>query len=125
MEKITRQKISDDVVKRWAVQYPLDGHYGNDAEKQDILKKLRALPKGTHPDEIDAAIGNGSWTDLTCDDCGASTLDVVIQIGQEPDYESSTALVCRDCLEKALRLTDARQNGTEHHWRRHERQTNQ
>lgn len=55
------------------------------------------------PEAINAAIGNESWTRVTCDECGAEQ-ECVIEIGQEPDYESSTAHVCLDCLQSAVAL---------------------
>lgn len=38
-----------------------------------------------------------------CDECG-SLEDTVIQLGNEPDYDSQTAQICINCLEKALKL---------------------
>lgn len=38
-----------------------------------------------------------------CNECGKVGWDVV-QLGEEPDYESATACVCGDCLRAALKL---------------------
>lgn len=43
-----------------------------------------------------------SGTDC-CDECNALKVDAV-RLGEHPDYGSSTARVCRACLEKALNL---------------------
>ena len=39
----------------------------------------------------------------TCNECGGEVEDLV-EIGEEPDYESATAIVCKSCIEKALLL---------------------
>ena len=37
----------------------------------------------------------------TCDECKRES-EVTVQIGEELDYESSTAQICLECLEKAV-----------------------
>lgn len=39
----------------------------------------------------------------TCDECGA-VVDVAVQVGEEPNYESRTATLCFACVEKAMAL---------------------
>ena len=68
----------------------------------EVWRKLDALGSTPDPDAVDKAIGNESWTRVGCDECGAR--GDVVQIGQEPDYESSTAWICAECLAKALQL---------------------
>ena len=41
---------------------------------------------------------------LRCDECGREDLEYLIEIGEEPWFESATALVCEECLGKALKL---------------------
>mgnify|MGYP001587518420 CR=1 FL=1 len=38
-----------------------------------------------------------------CDECGCD-VDLVVQLGEEPDCESNTANVCRECIQKAVDL---------------------
>lgn len=40
-----------------------------------------------------------------CDECDESVALVCV-LGAEPDYESSTANVCKECLLKAIELMD-------------------
>jgi len=98
MRIITRQSLANKVAERWAGQYK-GGAYG--ADKHDKLKKLRALGDAPNPNDIDLVIGNNSWTRTSCHECGKDNIDVV-EIGQDPDYESYTADICKPCLEKAL-----------------------
>lgn len=100
MKLITRQTLSNEVAERWAKQYE-DGRYGQD--KIDILEKLRKLGNSPNPDTVDAIIGNKSWTRTNCHECGQCNIDVV-ELGENPDYESHTASICKKCLEKAMRL---------------------
>jgi len=80
------------------------------------VKELKKLGPNPDPDACDAVIRQQiaihtwpsgetpTWTNVpTCDECGQSK-DAVVRVGEEPDYESSTAFVCRDCLSEALGL---------------------
>jgi len=40
-----------------------------------------------------------------CGECGKETT-LLVQIGEEYGYETETAFVCKECIEKALRLFD-------------------
>ena len=100
MYLITRQNLADKAAQRWGEQYAVNPT----SEQTTILARLNALPPGAPPDDIDQIIGNGSWTKLECDECG-TIVDAIIQLGQEPDYESSTASVCFDCLKAAIKLS--------------------
>jgi hypothetical protein len=95
-----------DVADRWRRQYPND--------KRDIAEKLVALDKATAtPDDVTKIIGNKSWIGPEeCDECGTS-VEVYVEIGEEPDYESNTAHVCGPCLRKAVGLVDSAENGSE------------
>ena len=84
---------------------------------KEFAKKLFAadgLPVGDYvvlrpghpgPDPADVvAIAGPSWAaDPWCNGCDRA-VPVVVQVGQEPDYESSTANLCVDCLRAALDL---------------------
>ncbi len=97
---ITRQTLADKVAERWAAQYE-GGAYGQD--KIDILEQLRSLGESPSPDDVDMVIGNKSWTRTECHECGTENIDVV-EIGQEPDYESYTANICKPCIKAALAI---------------------
>jgi hypothetical protein len=99
----TRDRIRS-VADRWAQQYPDDG----DARRAKLatLDKDNATAK-----DVEKIIGNASWTRLGCDECGKE-VGTVVQLGEEPDYESSTADVCLECLHKAAGLTKQARRAT-------------
>lgn len=53
--------------------------------------------------EVSSIIGNDTWTQNKCNGCNQDCQLVVI-LGEPPDYESSTARICPSCLEKAVKL---------------------
>lgn len=73
------------------------------------LKALLALDKQTcTSDELDAALQlnlekRWFWLPDYCDECGL-TLNVAMQLGEAPDYESATATICLPCLLTATKL---------------------
>lgn len=70
-----------------------------------VVARVRAsltLPQPIDPDALEAIWRDGrTWP--TCHGCGRSVA-AVARVGEEPDYESSTARLCRDCLLAALAL---------------------
>lgn len=103
MKLITRQSLVRDVLVRWNDQYKEPN--ANQAGIRDRLATLLEYDTAT-PDEVDAIIGNFTWTRTVCDGCGAINR-TVIQLGEEPDYESSTATICVPCLGAAVALATA------------------
>ena len=103
MKLITERTQIREVASRWRLQYPESGKYGKDPTKQAIANSLSALNVETATaDDVFAIIGNTSWCEpQKCNECG-DVFDVVIQVGEEPDYESRTATLCIDCLRKAI-----------------------
>lgn len=105
MKLITERTQVQDVAARWAISFPPDGRYGRDAEKLAIAKALAELDTETATAaDVAAIIGNDSWCRRpTCHECGM-VVDVAVQVGEELDYESSTATICVECLQKALAM---------------------
>lgn len=101
MRKIIRQSLADTAAERWEAQYR--NFTDNKLVITNDLKKLGDSPL---PDDVDRFIGNGSWTRLTCHECDKE-VDQVIELGQEPDYESYTARICLSCLSKAIDMEKA------------------
>ena len=100
------------VAALWKSQY--GRHFDADAAlsfngkaARDTHGALVALDgKGTAR-QIADIIGNDSWCCPTkCSECGTASW-VVVEIGEEPDYESATARVCLDCLRNAVALLEA------------------
>ena len=43
---------------------------------------------------------------LSCSECGHRAR-AAIQLGEEPDYDSVTVIICEECLRKALAMLEA------------------
>jgi len=101
MKMLYKRDALDRIPARWRGQYG-QGYYLTDHAKQEIQKKLDALVIGKFmPEEVDAIIGNSGWTVFNCDLCDEGK-DVLIQLGEEPDYDAQWVNCCRECLVKAL-----------------------
>lgn len=100
MKILDRKKLASTACERWARVYD-SGRYGED--KLLILENLKKLGKNPTPDDVDNIIGNKTWTNLLCSECGEYKEKIII-VGQEPNYESSTAYLCNDCVRKAYNL---------------------
>jgi len=89
------------VADRWLKQY---GHGFTSVHGPKTWQQIHAelVALGPNPDAagIRAVIGNGSWTALNCESCGAKSLDAVIDIGAEDNITR----VCFACITKARNL---------------------
>lgn len=74
---------------------------------EEVFERLCDLGPSPNPDDVNAVIKNTSWTDCTCSEC-RKAVETVVQLGEEPDYESSTAWICIDCLRSAVALVESR-----------------
>ena len=97
MKVITERTMILGVAARWSEQYR---HYLA-GDKTEISKKLSALDlKNATAEDVDGIIGNQSWTlPPACSECGRSA-PIVIEVGQEPDYDSQTVWLCESCINK-------------------------
>lgn len=102
MNLITKSMLIKGVAKEWRAQYPK----GRAQDKDAIYNKLCRLPEGATENDIAKVIGNSSWTSNKCDECKQES-DVVIMLGDEPDYKSNTASICPQCLSKAMSLVSS------------------
>ena len=72
--------------------------------RREILAKLKAMDVETvTADEVTAIIGTRGWISMTCNECNNLAGDLV-EIGDEPDYESQTARVCKECAPKLIAM---------------------
>ena len=63
------------------------------------MKKIAALdPETATQDDLVSA--GDSRQKVICDGCGKSVTDAV-RVGEEPDYESRDAMLCRSCIVEA------------------------
>ena len=92
------------VVERWKEQYFVNGKWKWDDDKRIIYERL-IREKPTTEKAIENIIGNSTWTSNVCDECGKHKA-ALIQLGEEPSYESVTAEICHECLSKALSLIE-------------------
>jgi hypothetical protein len=104
MKIITRFTKAAEAAEKWKGGYCRQGVWSVIARNssQEVYEALAALGPTPEPDAVNAVIGNDSWTmPPSCDECGEKK-EIVVQMGEEPDYESSTADLCRECLGKAV-----------------------
>lgn len=106
LQLITTRSAIRGLLEAWVRQYPPGHSYGLD--KDEIQKRLASLDlEKCSVDDVDRIIGSGqNWTRIRCDNC-SNDVDAAILLGQEPYYDSPTAVVCRSCLQEALQLIQA------------------
>lgn len=104
MKVITQRDLILEVCTRWKEQYgdrmemP---HFENKRKTYDRLLKLDL--HNCTAEDVNRTIGNDSWTSLTCNECGKTT-DWLVQVGEEPYDESSTAHLCKACAKQVAML---------------------
>ena len=104
MRIITTKQLALKATDRWYSQYFKNGNWarhGND--KREIYENLEKLGENPTPKQVNETIGNDSWTRLRCHEC-KEHVDLVVEVGEEPDYESSTANLCKSCLTSLYEL---------------------
>lgn len=94
----TRQTKANEVIEevRRDCESKHCSHYN-----QQVLESLKQLGDSPNPDDVDAVYGCKRTT-IQCNECKSENSLVVARLGDEPDYESSTAWICLDCLRKAV-----------------------
>jgi len=111
MKLITERDKIRGVAEAWKRQYfhCNNRKWGGTLKRpstEEVYSNLLALDtKTATPEDVAKIIGNGSWARLTCNDC-RKDVKAVVECGEEPDYESSTANLCVDCLKVALGLLE-------------------
>lgn len=102
MKIITQRDLILTVVERWKAN-TVQG-----ADRKAILENLKKLDLNVcSSKDIADIIGNESWTDLQCDECEMN-VDLIIQVGQGRDYDTSMAYLCRRCVENAFLNIESR-----------------
>jgi len=106
MKLITIRSQIIEVADRWDAQYPIS-RYGDNPNTKAVSEKLRSIDLSTATTaDVESIIGNCSWAGpRECDECNLS-FDVVVELGDEPDYDSNTVRLCVGCLYRALELAD-------------------
>lgn len=112
MKLTTQRDLIRIVAKRWRDTYsPFKGElpifsvrngFIAQKSKEQIANELDALDRETAtPADVEAIIGNGSWTRLTCDEC-KNDVDTILTVGQNPDYDDRSTDLCLYCVNKAF-----------------------
>jgi hypothetical protein len=103
MEVVTRESNAELTAARWLAAY---GHrddtpLASGRTWRETHEQLVALGKTPLPEDVNAVIGNSSWTDVRCQSCNALAPSAVILFDVETSYT-----ICGQCLIKALYLLE-------------------
>lgn len=88
------------VAAAWKEQYKHGQKWGEclGGSAHTVYKRLLALDPATATrEDIETIIGNDSWTKFTCDGCSGE-VELAVRVGMAPDYDSSTATLCAECV---------------------------
>jgi len=105
MQIITKQYLIANAAKRFRNQYYDNGWTGHTSFKSGLTPEqaYNRLLEAKNEQDVRDAVGNISWIENKCHECGMDS-EMVIILGEEPDYESNTAQICPNCIKKALEL---------------------
>ena len=113
MEVYTKRQQTQDVPKRFRTTYYNNGSWRHisvgSGDTEEIYHSIvAAIEAGGDAveDAIESIIGNRSWTQLACDECGLDKDAVVIF---DPDGEDMFYL-CASCLQKAVGMIEGQQS---------------
>lgn len=98
----TREMLASETLARFKEQYENSPFKEIKKKKTEaIIKELESLGPSPNPDDVDKAIGNGSWTRLQCDICECYGEKKYVEITNR--FEE-VWLICDGCLKKAMEL---------------------
>lgn len=110
MNVITERELIRSVAARWRHQYGDRGDYSSRRLRSgktaaEVAAQLDQLdPETATAADVARIIGNDSWTRVAeCDECRGRA-PCVVEVGEPPDYESSTARLCLPCAERAVAM---------------------
>jgi hypothetical protein len=98
-----------EVAALWKSRYFKRGKWTDTlrGSSEETYKRLLALdPETATAADVKGVVGTSWCAPSTCNECGAESWDVV-QLGQEPDHDASTAWICVACLRKAVALVES------------------
>lgn len=93
------------VAERWRQSYQRDGAWTRvvGGSSEVIYNRLCDLGENPDVDAVATAIGNKSWSYLTCNACGE---EVKRAADLSRAYSDGPNLICRPCLEDAIKAMD-------------------
>lgn len=104
MQWMTRQSQANSALERYAIQYPHPARVIQGVRVSDRMDRLKALGDQPNPDDVDAVMGNRSWTELPrCSECRGRSMPAVLEIGEPCEDDSDTVWLCEACLTEGLR----------------------
>jgi hypothetical protein len=99
--KLTKRDVILDVANRWLRQYDARIKRGEE-QWTETHRRLLGLDLATAtPEDVQAVIGNASWTRMECEVCDAEVEELVLFDGKARDEYGRTQ-ICRGCAEKIL-----------------------
>ena len=108
MKLRTKRQLIDGVAAAWKAQYwhPLHGwmYSTPQNDKEAFYKELAELPPGATETQVTAVLGQQTWTENKCNECQRD-VDVLIHLGEDPDYDSVTFYLCPACAAQAVALS--------------------
>lgn len=97
MNLITRKGRAITATNRWYKTY--HSVFGWESEERELVyNKLVACRVDTSYQEVNEIIGNNSWTDCWCTECGKSVDAIVPLDGSD---------LCLSCLSEAIKLFES------------------
>lgn len=76
---------------------------------EGLEEQIRQLGPSPTVEQINEVLGNSSWTDLVCDECGQHAQKIAI-VGQPLNHDSATTFLCGDCIKAACAYFDEGEN---------------
>ena len=108
--RVTNQKAYVMAVPaKWKAQYFKGGawvSYAKHDNRETAYDEMIRLGDALTLQDVDRLIGNTTWgRSPTCDGCRLGGR-LVAEVGQDSDYDSNTASLCRACLVAAIEELD-------------------
>lgn len=69
-----------------------------------ILDAFAAIKGPPRASDVTRVCGNNRWSRRMCNGCGKWGTRAMVEVGDEPDYESATVTLCRRCLAEAVEV---------------------
>ena len=101
----TPHTLAAEAAARWDKQYPPPQFHESRPGTAHVSKSLHALGLSPDPAQVDAIIGNHSWTATKCDQCENERVPVV-GLGWSNEYECIDTWICLGCARGAVRALE-------------------
>lgn len=102
MHIISRKQKAAQAAEHWKITYYKNGEWTYGKDRELTYKKLLSAGKAPSYSQVNKIIGNSSWTDCKCEQCGKYK-DSIVELGQPQGYDTATTRVCFVCLEDAYK----------------------